>query len=73
MSVVSVIAVVSVPVLSVLVGSVTGELIVAVGVIALLTVAATRLVALDGYGQRAAPRSVEEWSANGLPSRPYGV
>jgi hypothetical protein len=27
----------------------------------------------DGLGFRAAPRGTEEWSALGLPSRPYGT
>ncbi len=53
--------------------SAAAELVVALGVISLLVVAAFRVVALDGYGQRPAPRGVDEWSANGLPSHPYGV
>jgi hypothetical protein len=35
------------------------------------TVLAARLVRLDGYGHRPAPRG-DEWSVDGLPSRPYG-
>jgi hypothetical protein len=31
-----------------------------------------RLVRLDGHGHRAAPRGPEDWTADGLPSRPYG-
>lgn len=32
-----------------------------------------RLVTLDGYGTRSAPASVADWTAHGLPSRPYGT
>ena len=39
----------------------------------LLATALVRLVGRDGYGHRPAPRGVEDWTANGLPSRPYGV
>lgn len=39
----------------------------------LLGTALVRLVARDGYGHRPAPRGVEDWTAHGLPSRPYGT
>jgi len=32
-----------------------------------------RLVALDGYGTRPPPRGAGDWSADGLPSHPYGL
>lgn len=44
-----------------------------VSVVGLLTTALVRLVGRDGYGHRAAPRGVEDWTADGLPSRPYGA
>jgi hypothetical protein len=44
-----------------------------VSVAGLLATALVRLVARDGYGHRPAPRGVEEWTAHGLPSRPYGT
>jgi hypothetical protein len=56
--------------------SVAAELIAAAGIVALaaaLGAAVYRVVAQDGYGHRPAPRGTDEWSANGLPSRPYGV
>lgn len=52
------------------------QVVAAVGlvlVVGLLATALARLVARDGYGHRPAPRGVEEWTANGLPSRPYGT
>ncbi len=56
--------------------SVAAEIVAAVGILGLaiaLIVAIRRVIAQDGYGHRAAPRGIEDWSANGLPSRPYGV
>ena len=44
-----------------------------VAVAGLLATALVRLVARDGYGHRPAPRRLEDWTANGLPSRPYGA
>jgi hypothetical protein len=32
-----------------------------------------RLVAADGSGTRPAPASMADWTAHGLPSRPYGT
>ncbi|MEO8106091.1 MAG: hypothetical protein ABI720_02130 [Actinomycetes bacterium] len=60
---------------SVLAGSFgsAAEVVVALGVGGLLIATAIGLVGRDGYGQRPAPRSIEDWSANELPSRPYGV
>ena len=52
------------------------QVVAAVGLVVvagLLATALVRLVARDGYGHRAAPRGVEDWTANGLPSRPYGA
>lgn len=51
------------------------ELITLLAAIALVGGAAVwlvRQVVRDGYGMRPAPRGTEEWSALGLPSRPYG-
>lgn len=43
-------------------------------IVALVAIAAAviRLIARDGYGHRPAPRGTEDWSAHGMPSRPYG-
>lgn len=41
-------------------------------VLVVIAAAAIRLIARDGYGHRPAPRGTEDWSAHGLPSRPYG-
>ena len=51
------------------------ELITLLAAIALVggaTVWLVRQMMRDGYGMRPAPRGTEEWSALGLPSRPYG-
>ena len=44
-----------------------------VSVAGLLATALVRLVARDGYGHRPTPRHADEWTAHGLPSRPYGA
>lgn len=41
--------------------------------LAALVVGAARLIGRDGYGLRPAPSSTRDWTAHGLPSRPYGV
>lgn len=46
---------------------------VAVGLSLLVIGWFARLVSLDGYGTQAAPRGAEDWTAHGLPSRPYGL
>jgi hypothetical protein len=48
-----------------------GSLIPILVAVALLITGA-RLVRLDGYGHRPAPRGTDDWSVDGLPSRPYG-
>jgi hypothetical protein len=35
------------------------------------TVSLAKLIVLDGYGSRSAPRRVDGWDASGLPSKPY--
>ena len=33
----------------------------------------TKMIRLDGYGLRPAPRGTDDWDAQGLPSHPYGI
>ena len=47
--------------------------IVALGIAGASATVLAKMVRADGYGMRPAPRGVDEWTAHGLPSRPYGA
>ena len=51
------------------------EMVALVATLVLVGFATTwlvRQILRDGYGMRPAPRGTDEWTAMGLPSRPYG-
>ena len=47
--------------------------IVALGIAGAAAAVLGKMLRADGYGMRPAPRGVEEWTAHGLPSHPYGA